>query len=209
MARREAACPPGPGRRRGVRPCRRPGRGTPGNRWSSVLPFVRRGWSPVWHRVPAPTLRRDLPGGRPCPYQRSLDATGSGDTTPRIMRSTGGVSHAGPGDHDSLIRSYEKGNGVITRSVSGRSRMLWRFIAQTQSSHQSDAQAPPSLGLVALTTRASGPFGERASRTAIGPRASCPACPWVYPTSVAPCLEVMTAALTTCYYCSSSPEYFT
>jgi transposase len=28
------------------------------------------------------------------------------------MRSTGGISHAGPGDHDSLIRSYEEGNGA-------------------------------------------------------------------------------------------------
>lgn len=29
------------------------------------------------------------------------------------MRATGGVSHAKPGDHSSLIRNYEKGNGVL------------------------------------------------------------------------------------------------
>jgi hypothetical protein len=50
-------------------------------------------------------------GGR-VPIQRSLDATRPGDITPRIMRATGGVSHAGPGDHSSLIRNYEKGNGA-------------------------------------------------------------------------------------------------
>jgi hypothetical protein len=47
----------------------------------------------------------------PCPYQRFLDATRPGDTTPRIMGSSGGVSHAGPGDHNSLVGSHEKGNG--------------------------------------------------------------------------------------------------
>lgn len=61
----------------------------------------------------APTLRRDLPRRRQCPYQRSFDATKPGDTTPRIMGSTGGVRHAGPGDHDSLIRSYEEGTGAL------------------------------------------------------------------------------------------------
>src|SRR3954467_2937639 len=65
------------------------------------------GWasSAGTHVTTRPTLRW------PCPYQRSLDATRPGDTTPRIMGSTGGVSHAGPGDHSSLIRNYEKGNG--------------------------------------------------------------------------------------------------
>lgn len=33
------------------------------------------------------------------------------------MRSTGGVSHAGPGDHSSLIRNHEKGNGVDVRRI--------------------------------------------------------------------------------------------
>jgi hypothetical protein len=58
-----------------------------------------------------PRLRRDLPSGRPCPYQRSLDATRPGDTTPRIMPATGGVSHAEPGDHSPLIKSYEEVTG--------------------------------------------------------------------------------------------------
>jgi hypothetical protein len=60
-----------------------------------------------------PRYDETYPSRWPCPYQRSLDATRPGDTTPRIMHSTGGVSHAGPGDHNSLIRSYEKGNGGV------------------------------------------------------------------------------------------------
>jgi len=72
------------------------------------MPFVRRGWSPVEHRWPAPTLRRDLPTGGRVPIQRSFDATRPGDTTPRIMPSTGGVSHAGPGDHSSLDQELRK-----------------------------------------------------------------------------------------------------
>jgi hypothetical protein len=35
-----------------------------------------RGWSPVEHRRPAPTLRRDLPTGGRVPIQRSFDAPG-------------------------------------------------------------------------------------------------------------------------------------
>lgn len=41
------------------------------------------------------------------------------------MRATGGVRHAEPGDHNSLIRSYEKGNeeddgaDVVVRGVAG------------------------------------------------------------------------------------------
>ena len=38
---------------------------------------------------------------RPCPYQRSLDATRPGDTTPWIMHTTGGISHTRPADHSS------------------------------------------------------------------------------------------------------------
>jgi hypothetical protein len=52
----------------------------------------------------------------PCPYQRSLDATRPGDTTPRIMGSTGGVSHAGSGDHNSLVGAHQKGNGGVPLS---------------------------------------------------------------------------------------------
>src|SRR5213076_1666158 len=48
------------------------------------------------HVTTRPTFRR------PCPYQRSEDATKPGDTTPRIMGKTGGLSHAGPGDRSSL-----------------------------------------------------------------------------------------------------------
>jgi hypothetical protein len=49
--------------------------------------------------LPAATLRRDQPQvGRPGPYQRSADATRPGDNTPRIMHTTGAVSHTGPGD---------------------------------------------------------------------------------------------------------------
>jgi hypothetical protein len=55
-----------------------------------------------------PRYDETYPFGWPCPYQRSLDATRPGDTTPRIMRSTGGVSHAGPGDHSSLIKKPRK-----------------------------------------------------------------------------------------------------
>ncbi len=51
------------------------------------------------------------PGGR---VPISGPAMPPGPVTPpsRIMRSTGGASHAGPGDLDSLIRSCEKGNEV-------------------------------------------------------------------------------------------------
>src|SRR5690606_21857696 len=34
---------------------------------------------------------------------------------PRIMDSTGGISHTEPGDHSSLIRNHEKGNGGRAR----------------------------------------------------------------------------------------------
>jgi hypothetical protein len=56
--------------------------------------------SPVRHRLSAATLRGDLPQNarRSCPYQRSVDATRPGDNTPRIIRTTGAVSHARPGD---------------------------------------------------------------------------------------------------------------
>ena len=49
------------------RPCRRPGRGTSRNRWSSVMPFVRRGWS-------HPHCDETYPVGGRVPNERSLDA---------------------------------------------------------------------------------------------------------------------------------------
>lgn len=39
-----------------------------------------------------------------------LRCTKPGGTTLRIMDSTGDISHAGPGEHGSLIRSYNDGN---------------------------------------------------------------------------------------------------
>jgi hypothetical protein len=48
------------------------------------------------------------------------------------MDSTGGISHAEPGDHSSLIRNYEKGNGGhsafwegVTLIVIGLFAMVW------------------------------------------------------------------------------------
>ncbi|MBB5959992.1 hypothetical protein FHS29_006614 [Saccharothrix tamanrassetensis] len=70
-----------PGRRRGVRPRPRPGRGTPGSRWSCRVSSVScgvvagRASSAGSHVTTRSTQRW------PCPYERSGDATGSGDTT--------------------------------------------------------------------------------------------------------------------------------
>jgi hypothetical protein len=48
------------------------------------MSIARHEWLPVVHRRPATTLRRDISRSswRPCPYQRPLDATRPGDTTP-------------------------------------------------------------------------------------------------------------------------------
>ena len=81
-------------------------------------------WSPCWASSAGTHVTTRPTQWWPCPYQRSLDATRPGDTTPRIMYSTGGVSHAGSGDHSSLIRNYEKGNGAI-RSGAGRRCASW------------------------------------------------------------------------------------
>ena len=54
---------------------------------------------------------------RPCPYQRSSGATRPGDNTPRIMRETGAVSHAGPGDRNPALRGHQKGNGACTQTL--------------------------------------------------------------------------------------------
>lgn len=48
---------------------------------------------------------------RPCPYQRSIDVTRFGDTTPRIIRETGARSHTELGDRRPVLQGYEKGNG--------------------------------------------------------------------------------------------------
>ena len=47
---------------------------------------------------------------RPCPYQRSIDVTRFGDTTPRIIRETGARSHTELGDRGPAVRDYEEGN---------------------------------------------------------------------------------------------------
>jgi hypothetical protein len=79
--------------------------------WSPAVSFVSsrlatsRASTAGSHGTTRPTRRW------PCPYQRSLDVTKPGATTPRIMGTTGGLSHAGPGDQNSLIRSYKEGNG--------------------------------------------------------------------------------------------------
>ncbi len=49
---------------------------------------------------------------RPCPYQRSIDVTRFGDTTPRIIRETGARSHTELGDRGPAVRDYEEGNGA-------------------------------------------------------------------------------------------------
>ncbi|ROS32145.1 hypothetical protein EDD35_7902 [Amycolatopsis thermoflava] len=72
------------------------------------------------HRWPAPTLRRDLPQGRPCPYSAVPRCHQARRHHPRIMTSTGGISHTEPGDHSSLIRNHEKGNGGRRASAPAR-----------------------------------------------------------------------------------------
>lgn len=67
--------------------------------------------SPVEHRRPTTTPATRPTQRWPCPYSAVLRCTKPGDTTPRIMRATGGISHAEPGDHGSLIRNHEHGNG--------------------------------------------------------------------------------------------------
>lgn len=52
----------------------------------------------------------------PCPYQRSIDATRFGDTTPRIIRETGARSHTEHGDRSPAERDHEDGNGHACRS---------------------------------------------------------------------------------------------
>ncbi|WP_440714250.1 hypothetical protein, partial [Gordonia sp. FQ] len=47
----------------------------------------------------------------PVPISDSSTSTTSGDITPRIMRETGALSHTGPGDRSSSVKSYLEGNG--------------------------------------------------------------------------------------------------
>lgn len=71
----------------------------------------------VRRQQPAATLRRDHPFGGRVPISGQTDATGPGDNTPRIMRTTGAVSHAGPSDQHPQHRGHEEGNGGSVLSV--------------------------------------------------------------------------------------------
>ena len=59
--------------------------------------LVRRVWSSAWASMAGTHVTT-----RPTP---------KGVAVSRIMPEAGGVSHAAPGDHTPLIRSYEEGNG--------------------------------------------------------------------------------------------------
>jgi len=47
------------------------------------------------------------------PISGHADATAPGDNAPRIMRSTGAISHAGPGDQHPHHRGHEEGKGGL------------------------------------------------------------------------------------------------
>ena len=78
-------------------------------------------WSPVgYSKHRHPRLRRDLPcGGRVAISGRSMPPD---PVTPRIVPATGGVSHAGPGDHNSLAGATKKVTGACPCPVYRRRR---------------------------------------------------------------------------------------
>lgn len=47
---------------------------------------------------------------RPCPYQLSSNVLAPGGSTPRIMKTTGQISHTGASDYPDY-RGYSQGNG--------------------------------------------------------------------------------------------------
>lgn len=72
----------------------------------------------VRRQQPAATLRRDHPGGGRVPISGQTDATRPGDNTPRIIRTTGAVSHAEPSDqHTPIIEGTSKVTGGGRRPV--------------------------------------------------------------------------------------------
>jgi hypothetical protein len=95
----------------------------------------------------AATLRRDLPAcGWPGPYQRSADATRPGDNTPRIMPTTGPVSHTEPGDRGVRGWGRSKGNGPIQPArwmaieayrISAPPRTDWLNASTSSATHRS------------------------------------------------------------------------
>lgn len=113
----------------------------------------------------AATLRTDLPrcAKRSGPYERSTHATRTGDNTPRIMHTTGALSHTGTGDQEPSSRPKNKATGKAkgfaswgSKQMESRLQRLDRIVADTHL-------ANVGLRLV-LTSFASGP-----SRTSTGP----------------------------------------
>lgn len=107
--------------------------------------------------------------------------TKPGDTTPWIMRSTGEVSHAGPGDQHSLIRSYEKGNGEDRRFPSAwritRSRNVVNTAAVKRSVNTVNHNAPREA-----TADLWGATSHTHGRRAAPPTTSARTCPiWPEP----------------------------
>jgi len=139
--------------------------------------FVRSGRSPIRRRYPTPTLLGDLPPLRwPCPYQRSIDATRLGDTTPRIMTVTGERSHTELGDRGPAVQDHLNGNGVGTYAgvAVTAADVPSGFVAdpptsavdsynQVQATLQSRQFAPPQCGTVSAVTAASAPLGLEVS----------------------------------------------
>lgn len=118
---RELGRRPGRARWRGALPCQRRGRGRRRSQVGSSFrfPFAYGDWSQVWRRMPAPTLRRDLPTPRrssmrrwPCPYQRS--------SQPPVPVPPGSCLRQGqsvmpePATRTPCLWGHEEGNGSVT-----------------------------------------------------------------------------------------------